>query len=417
MRPTDKGDGVVEPEDRARSNGRAIYSRQEFLTRGVKVGGVALGLPAFASVIAACGSDKAAAPSNQSGGSASSSSLAEVKSALDAARGIPKFTAPGPAIDISGVAGKTVFYLPLLMGVPIVQTWWRGVQEASAAAGLKAVNFDPKGQSNEMVRGMEQAINQKVGCIIIDSIESKALAEQIRKAKAAGIKVLVVNERNESKGGPALAEVDGTVSLDYAGAGKLEADWVIDDSKGAAKVAVFKLPNAPAHDDMEETIRGELTKYCSGQCDVLTVEEVGAPEWATRLPVLARSVLTKFPDLNYMIPVVDAMALSMVPAIKQAGAADKVKIATFNGTPAVEKLVEAGDVVGADIGGANVWESWAYIDQALRVMTEMEPVDQKVPLRMIDRSNIGDIQIDEPDQRGWYGTDAAIAGYKQLWGV
>jgi ribose transport system substrate-binding protein len=133
--------------------------------------------------------------------------------------------------------------------------------------------------------------------------------------------------------------------------------------------------------------------------------------------VLARSVLTKFPDLNYMIPVVDAMALSMVPAIKQAGAADKVKIATFNGTPAVEKLVEAGDVVGADIGGANVWESWAYIDQALRVMTEMEPVDQKVPLRMIDRSNIGDIQIDEPDQRGWYGTDAAIAGYKQLWGV
>ena len=404
--------------DDSRADGRAIFSRQEFLARGARVGGIALGVPALAGFLAACGDDDGGGSgSGGGGGAASGADLSEVTAALDAARGIPKWTAPGPAIDVSSVQGQTVFYLPLLMGVPIVQTWWRGVQEASAAAGLKAVNFDPKGQSNEMVRGMEQAINQKVACIIIDSIESKALAEQIRQAKDAGIKVLVVNERNESKGGPALEEVDATVSLDYAGAGKLEADWVIDDSKGSAKVAVFKLPNAPAHDDMEEMIRGELSKYCPGECDVLTVEEVGAPEWATRLPVLTRSVLTKYPDLNYMIPVVDAMALSMVPAIKQAGAADKVKIATFNGTPAVEKLVAAGDVVGADVGGANMWEAWAYIDQALRVMTDMEPVDQKVPLRMIDTSNIGEIDINEPDQLSWYGTDAATTGYKELWGV
>lgn len=392
------------------------YSRRHVLARGATATGVLLGIPSVASLLAACGGDDDEAVTTTAA-TTTASNLSAVRDELDAARGVPKFNPPGPAIDISGVKGETVFYLPLLMGVPIVQTWWRGVQSAAQAAGLKAVNFDPKGQASEMVRGMEQAINTKVAVIIIDSIESRALAEQIRKAKRAGIKVLVVNERNESKGGPALDEVDGTVSLDYAGAAKLEADWVVDDSQGNAQVAVLKLPNAPAHDDMEDAIRGELQKYCAGSCDVVTVEEVGAPEWATRLPQLTRSLITRFPDMNYMIPVVDAMSLPIVPAIKQAGAADRIKISTFNGTPAVEKLVKAGDVVGADIGGANVWESWAYIDQALRVLTENEPVDQNVPLRMFDESNIDSIEIDEPDQLSWYGTDEAIAGYKELWGV
>ena len=393
-------------------------SRQQFLTRGIKLGGLAVAIPGLATILSACGdSDEESTPSDSGGAASNADALAEVRQQLDAARAIPEFKAPGPEIDISGVAGETVFYLPLLMGVPIVQTWWRGVQDAGAAAGLKTVNFDPKGQASEMVRGMEQAIGQKVACIIIDSIESSALAEPIRKAKAAGIKVLVVNERNESKGGPKLEEVDAGLSLDYIGAAKLEADWCIDHSKGKAKVAVLKLPNAPAHDDMEEAIRAELQKYCPGECDVVAVEEVGAPEWPTRLPTLTRSLLTSHPDLNYLIPVVDAMSLPMVPAVRQAGAADRVRIATFNGTPAVEKLVEAGDVVGADVGGANTWEAWAYIDQALRVMTDKEPVEQNVPLRMIDESNIGSIDIDETDQLSWYGTDAAIAGYKKLWGV
>ena len=393
-------------------------SRQQFLSRGLRFGGLAIGVPALAAAISACGDDDSSNAASDGGSSSGGDgALAEVRTQLDAARAVPEFKAPGPEFDISSANGKTVFYLPLLMGVPIVQTWWRGVQEAGAAAGLKTLNFDPKGQASEMVRGMEQAIAQKVDAIIIDSIESSALAEPIRKAKAAGIKVLVVNERNESLGGPKLEDVDAGVSLDYAGAGKLEADWCIDHSQGKAKIAILKLPNAPAHDDMEAAIREEVQKYCPDTCDVVAVEEVGAPEWATRLPTLTRSLLTSHPDLNYLIPVVDAMALPMVPAVRQAGAADRVSISTFNGTPAVEKLVKAGDVVGADVGGANTWEAWAYIDQTLRVLTDNEPVAQNVPLRMIDETNVGDLDLDETDQLSWYGTDAAIAGYKKLWGV
>jgi ribose transport system substrate-binding protein len=264
---------------------------------------------------------------------------------------------------------------------------------------------------------MLQAINSKVDVIIIDSIASKSLAEQIRQAKKAGIKVLVVNERNETRGGPALKIVDATVSLDYAGAGKLEAEWALADSNGKAVAAIFKLPNAPAHDDMVEEIKSQFAKYGGGKAKIVSVQEVAAPDWPTRLPVLTRSLLTKYRDITYLIPLVDAMSLSIVPAVRQAGAANKVKISTFNGTPAVEKFVQQHNVVGTDIGGANTWESWAYIDQALRVLNGMKPVYEHVPLRMIDRTNINKINIDETDQLSWYGTAKAVAGYKRLWGV
>jgi ribose transport system substrate-binding protein len=379
------------------------------------------GFLALSLVLALCaltagyvGSAGATAPARTS---TPSVDIAGVKSVLAAATKIPTFKAPGPAINIASAKGKTVFYLPLLMGVPIVQTWWRGVQQAAKAAGMKAVNFDPKGQASEMVRGMQQAINSKVAVIIIDSIESKALAVQIRQAQKAGIKVIVVNERNEANGGPALNTGNGTVTLDYAGAGKLEADWVIADSGGKAQVAVLKLPNAPAHLDMVAAIKGEFAKYCPKTCSVVSVQDVAAPDWPTRLPVLTQSLLTKYKNVNYMIPVVDAMSLYMVPAIKQAGAAGRVKISTFNGTPAVEKLVKAKNVVGTDIGGANMWESWAYVDQALRALTGNKPVRENIPLRVFDSTNIGKINIDETDQLSWYATSKAIAGYKKLWHV
>jgi ribose transport system substrate-binding protein len=340
--------------------------------------------------------------------------VAAATAALAAVSGVPAFTPVGPAINVKPLAGKTIMYLTLTLAVDIVQTWARGVEAAGAAAGLKVVTFDGKDQSTEFVRGVNQAINQKVDCLLIDSIPSMALQAPIKAARAAGVKVIILNERPPSLGGPLNKDVDGGVSQDYAGAAELEFDWVVSDSGGNATLAIFRLPNALAHDDMVARIQDKAKAFPG--IKIAGVEQVDASAWQTRLPVLTQSYMTKNPDLKYFIPLVDGMVLPMVPAIKQAGKAGKVKISTFNGTPSVMKLLKANDTVGIDIGGPPTWEAWGYVDQALRVLAGSPPVDEKIPLRVFDASSISSIDING-NQDDWYGTQAAISGYKALWGV
>jgi ribose transport system substrate-binding protein len=374
------------------------------------------GSVAVGPLLAACGSASTTSSTSSSAGLSASAKL-DLSNILNAAKTTPKFVPPGPSVAAAKAAGKTIWWQALTMNVPIEQEWWTGIQAACAAAGLQAVNFDGKGQDSEIVRGLEQAIAQKVDCIITDSIGSATIAPFIAKAQSAGIKFIVANERNDAFGGPTVKSVDGDVALNYAGAAKLEADWVLADSGGNANVVVFKLPNAPAHDDMVSVIMQEFAKYAPNTAKIISVETVAVPDWATRYPVLARSLATAHPEMNYMIPLVDFPSQYIVPALHQAGLANKIKISSFNGTPTILQLLKNGNVVGGDIGGANTWESWAEIDLALRLLTGMPKVSYSIPLRLFDNSNIDSIDINAPTGVLWYDTASAESGFKQLWGV
>jgi ribose transport system substrate-binding protein len=387
--------------------------RRTFLRRS---GAVAVGLTA-ALLFAGCGSSSTSTtPSDSVTPTTSGDNAAAVaaRANLDAARGMPTFTPPGPPVDASKAAGKKIFYLAVTMNVPIVQTWWKGIENAAAAAGLTATSFDGKGNPTEYVRGFDQAIAQKYDVIIIESIPSDSIAEPIKRAQEAGIKVIIGNERNAEDGGPVLDTVDAGVSMPYGDAADLEADWVIADANGSpGEVAVFRMPNVAAHDAMVDRIEA---KFAGTGLKVVTIEEVAIPDWSSRLPTLTRTLLTQYPDLQYIVPLVDGMALNIVPALEQANKADQVKISTFNATPAVMKLMRDGSPVKADVGGANTWEGWAYVDQSLRLLTGAEPVEQNVPLRMFDTTNVDTIDVDG-NEDDWYDTQKAIDGYKQLWGV
>ncbi len=82
-------------------------------------------------------------------------------------------------------------------------------------------------------------------------------------------------------------------------------------------------------------------------------------------------------------------------------------------------LLKKGEVVGADIGSSFIWEGWANMDQALRALTGHAPAaDDGAALRLFDKTNIGKINVNAPQQGAeWYDTATAINGYKKLWGL
>jgi len=122
------------------------------------------------------------------------------------------------------------------------------------------------------------------------------------------------------------------------------------------------------------------------------------------------------PSIDYVIPTYDSMSQYAVPAILAARAAGRVRIATFNGTPFVLKLLEDGDVVSMDAGESLSWLGWASMDQAFRVIADEKPVpSEHTPLRVFDDGNVGETGRPPRPDMGY--STAYVDGYRKLWGV
>jgi ABC-type sugar transport system substrate-binding protein len=400
---------VHSDDDRSRQEARSRLTRRQALVKaGWGVGGLAL-----PGVLAACGQSSSSA----GGGAAAPGgvSLSVPKANLARARGVPKFVPPGPPFDASSAAGKTLYYHSITFDAEIIHTMYAGVTEAAELVGCKVAKYDAKGRPDLMIAGLEQAIAQRVDCILLESINNKLVDRQLKAVKDAGIKLVYINELYEA--GPGRTEPDALVAFDYVGGSTLAADWVLADSGGRGINAAIFRADSERHRQQEKAIRERLTKYGAGDVKIRT-EEVPFADFATRWPVLTRSVMTSDPNINYIFPVIDGISLYVVPALHQAGAAERVKIATFNGTESVLKMLAAGDVIAADTGGAQKWEGWLDVDRALRVLTgnRVEPGEAKPPNRLFDKNNINTIDLGAPEEK-WYDTQAAKDGFKKLWGV
>lgn len=389
---------------------------------------VVLGALAVAMLaLVACGSDDDKSDSASAGGAstaqssepadsadAGASGVETAAAAVKAAEAVPTFEAPGPAFDASKAKGKTVFYLSLDNSIPLQQTISKALAKAGETVGVKVVVCDGKGNPNDQNRCMQSAIAQKVDAIVIESVSSELLAAPIKQAADKGIKVISSTERDE--GVPPQGEgIAATTSFKYTEAAVQMAQWAIADSDGKANALAVQAPDVPNGKDMREGMEATFKELCP-DCK-LTFVQSRVSDWANKMSTLVRTQLTKNRDIDYVLPFYDAMAQFVAPAIRQAGAANRVKVASFNATPAVMKQVSAGDIVMADVGSSGDWLGWGEMDQALRLIVGEEPVQKTgVPLRLFDQSNISSIDLSSPEI-DWYGGNAFEEGYRELWGV
>ena len=139
------------------------------------------------------------------------------------------------------------------------------------------------------------------------------------------------------------------------------------------------------------------------------------PEWATRIQPAVQSAILANPDLNYILPIYDSMSQFVVPAITITNARDRVKIATFNGTPFVLRMVQDGQVE-MNIGENLDWIGRAIIDAEMRGLCGLELVkDPHIPLYIFDSSNVHTAGKPPMPSIG-YGMDY-IVEYEKLWGL
>jgi ribose transport system substrate-binding protein len=408
MSHPDLPDSDVRGLARSRSLRRAILSA---LTGAVLVFGVA-----------ACGSDDktssdSGTSSNAAGETASGGGegVAEAAAAVKEAEAtISQWKAPGPNYDASKAKGKSVWFITQQQSIPYNQAVIDGFEQGAEAAGVDATIANGKGQVANYGRIVSQAIDQNADAIVIHGIPSSLVAPQLERAGEAGIPVVTANTHDP--GPPADDEPDAVVAEathSFSGAGTLMADFMIADSDGKANGVIFTSSDVGLISSQEaEAIQKETERLCP-DCK-LEVIDVPIAQWGA-MTARVPSILRENPDIDYLLPLFDGLAPLIVPGVRQAGAQDRVKIVTFNGSKAVLEMLAKGDVVRADVGQPATYEGWGTFDQVLRVMSGVDPVDDiLVPLRLFTPNNIGDIDL-EGDEGAWYLDFDYTEKYREMW--
>jgi ribose transport system substrate-binding protein len=167
---------------------------------------------------------------------------------------------------------------------------------------------------------------------------------------------------------------------------------------------------------MVKTITDTLANEAPAGSEIVTSLNIQVPEWSVDIQPAVQSALLANPEINAVIPIYDSMALFAIPGIDQAAADKNLGVYSFNGTPAVMKLIQDGDTMRSDAAENPDWVSYVNLDTVFRAMLGVDPIAKvSGPLRVIDKSNVDETGT-PPESGLGFGT-AFPGAYLKLWGL
>lgn len=368
-------------------------------------------LAAGLALVAGCGSDEGAPSSGSASGDAN---VAAAQRLLDKYSAEPTFSPPGEAFDAkAGMQGKKIMEIPVTSEIPLTQVISKEMATQAERIGFELQIWENQGQSDQWVRGMETAIAQDYDAIDLLGIDPKLLKPQIDKARAAGIKV--TSSHLAGFGWPVPDYIDGAIRLPYYEVGQILAAWAIVQTEGKANVLAIVAEDLASTADVVKGIEDEFAKDCP-DCKV-TTRNVPTTQWASGVQKEVAAGLQRDPNVNYLLPIYDAMTQFAAAGLRVAGKAGKIGMASFNGTPFALQMVADGKL-DMNIGENEVWIARAILDGAMRAAMDQPVPDDtyaKAPLLVFTKDNVANAGS-PPDPAKGYG-ESYITGFDELWGL
>jgi ribose transport system substrate-binding protein len=256
-------------------------------------------------------------------------------------------------------------------------------QHAAAQAG--AFDLIVNGIKNETDLGeqvslVEQMIAMRVHALVIAPADSKALVPVLKRARAAGIIVVNIDNRLD-----AAALRDAGIAIPFVGP---------DNRAGAAAVGrvvagkltrgdpVAIIEGIPTADNGRQRRLGfeDAVKEAG-----LTLVSTQSGQWEMeRANTVAASLLTAHPGLKAIFCGNDNMALGAVAAIKAAGREGRVLVAGFDHISAIKPLLASGAVTATADQHAGQLAVFG-IEAAREMLRTKATADRTTPVDVITR--------------------------------
>ncbi len=191
---------------------------------------------------------------------------------------------------------------------------------------------------DEMVAGGARAI-------VIAPADSKALVPALRRARAAGVVVINIDNRLDAEVPKAEGLTVPFVGPDNRAGARTVAARLAKQLKAGDEVAVLE--------GIRTSFNGEQRRLGFGdalQAAGLNLVDSQSAEWDTaKASTIAASMLGRHPQLKAILAANDSMALGAVAAVKAAGrgagSADPVLVVGFDDIPAVREALKAGSIL------------------------------------------------------------------------
>jgi len=365
-----------------------------------------------ALLLAACGANGS---TDSPGGGAAQADVASYQQVVDdATADVTEWTgptsAPAPAED------KEIAVIECAAVVSGCVRQAEGVQQAAELLGWTVTVFDGKGDPVEWNKAATQAINSGVDAIILAAADPVPMKASLDLAAEKGIAVGTT--------GVGIAAADGVafdVGADYGYWGTTLGSWIVADSKGSAKLLQTVDKEFASQNDIVAEMN-KVVESCSG-CEVVDTEQFVVTDLGNGLGQRIANTLQSNPDITYVNGAYDSAAADMVPAIKNAGLGDRVKLVSCVGAPQNLGFVADDDLQKVDIVQDDIYLGFAAVDQLNRLFAG-EPLwetpgetNEKLlyaegaPSKLLTSENIGD------PETPWTAENDYVARYTELWGV
>jgi ribose transport system substrate-binding protein len=275
----------------------------------------------------------------------------------------------GTAASTAAVAGAATVGLSLsTMDNPFFVALRDGAQAEAKAAGINLLTVDAQNDAAKQIAGVEDLIQKKVPVILLNPTDSDAVANVVKEATAAGIKVISLDRAVNG------AEVSAHIASDNVAGGKMAGEFLL--KKLGGKGNLVELEGIPGSSAARE--RGEgFESAIAGQPGVKLVAKQPANfDRAQGLSVM-ENILQGNKDIQGVFAQNDEMALGAERAIEEAGLKN-VAIVGFDATPDAVAAVKAGKLA------ATVQQKPELIGKmgvdAAQLLIEGKPVDRNIPV-------------------------------------
>lgn len=225
------------------------------------------------------------------------------------------------------LAGKTIAFVPLALGLPLTDGWSRAMKAEADTLGMKLVVRDPNWSTSAMTQAVESLIQSKPDVLVVHNPNVQLLARQLKKAQEAGIYVVQLNMVSNEK-------TDAFVGGDWKRIGAAMAKSAVEAcGKGSGKSGKIAIIQGELTSDVAIQEMEGMNEVLSKSPDIKVVLNQAAAWDANKAREVTAAAVRQHPDLCAVISQWGPMALGSGQAIKAAGMGGKVAIYSTGENP------------------------------------------------------------------------------------